>query len=292
MPFHFKKSETSAKAIRRLCRERLRAARKCLRRGDRPGSVHGARKEIKKLRAALRLVRAGIGRDDYRKVAKTLRRAADCLAASRDAWVTLKAFEKLAGASGSRFAAVKKALRKHCQREDKRFWKNDAVKKSGRRLRKTARRVDALKIPAAGWAAIEPGLRQSYQSGREAFALVRREPSPEHLHAWRKHVKNLWYQLRLLCPSWPAPARALMKQAELLGEMLGDDHDLTLLKQFAAGLRAEEAGEVGALNRLIEARQKKLRAAVLKLGTLVYSEMPAAFCRRLGRHWNAWRNSA
>jgi len=39
------------------------------------------------------------------------------------------------------------------------------------------------------------------------------------------------------------------------------------------------------LDRLAAARQKELRAAALKLGSRLYAETPAAFCRRLAE----WR---
>jgi len=41
------------------------------------------------------------------------------------------------------------------------------------------------------------------------------------------------------------------------------------------------AEELAALARLIQSRQKKLRAAALKLGARLYDEIPAKFCRRL-----------
>ena len=77
MPFRFKKSESPAKAVRRVCRERVGAALGRLRKPGSPAAVHGVRKEIKKLRALFRLVRAEIGRGVYRRRAKALREAAD-----------------------------------------------------------------------------------------------------------------------------------------------------------------------------------------------------------------------
>ena len=206
-------------------------------------AVHDVRKEIKKLRALFRLVRGEISRADYRKVARALREAAARLTAPRDARVMLKAFQKLAGHSARRFAGIEKALRKHCRREARRFQQHDAVALADRILRKTGRGVGGLKIEAAGWAAIEPGLRQNYRRGREAGALARRRPLPENFHAWRKHVKDLWYYFRLLRPAWPAETRAMTDELELLGEQLGDDHDLFLLQQFVAANCAAHAGE-------------------------------------------------
>jgi len=289
MPFRFKKSESPAKGVRRVCRERIGAARERLRQGSHSAAIHDVRREIKKLRAIFRLARWIPDAGRHRKSVKALREAAGYLAAPRDARVMLKAFEKLTGSAARRFVEIEKMLHKHCRRETRRFQKNDFIAAADRILRKIDRRVGNLKIKASGWAAIEPGLKQSYVRGREACELVCRKPLPENFHDWRKHVKNLWYYFQLLRPAWPAEASAYTDELELLGGHLGEDHDLFLLHQFAAEHCAGRAGEVVALNRLIESRQKKLRAAALKLGSRLYAEAPTVICRKLGNYWNSWR---
>jgi CHAD domain-containing protein len=290
MLFHFKKSESPARAVRRVCREHIGEALECLRKSRHSAAIHGVRKEIKKLRAILRLVREGISRGDYRRTKKALHRSADRLAASRDARVMLQAFEQLAGGRAARrFPKILKSLQKYRRRETSRFRDKDSIAVARKNLQKTTRRWARLKIKAAGWAAIEPGLQESYRRGWQACKLARRQPSAEHFHEWRKQVKNFWHQLRLLWPAWPAAARSLTERLEQLGELLGEEHDLALLKQFIAAHCANEAGEAVALNRLIEARQKKLRAAALELGSRLYAETPAMICHRLGIYWNNWR---
>jgi CHAD domain-containing protein len=282
MAFRFYKSESPAKAVRRVCRERVGVALACLRQPGHPEAVHGARKEIKKLRALFRLVRGEISASQYRKVVKALRAAAIRLAATRDARVTLKAFENLNGCPAARFAGIEGVLKKHAHREARRFDQNDAVTRVARLLRKAGRRADHLKITATGWPAIAPGLSRSYQRGREFYRRLRRKPVTEKFHDWRKHVKDLWYYSCLLQPVWVA-AREMRDELELLGEQLGEEHDLLLLQQFVAERCATEAVETNALNGLIDARRKRLRAAALKLGARLYAETPAAFCRRLGK---------
>jgi CHAD domain-containing protein len=289
MPFHFKKSEPLDKGVRRVCREHLGEALKRLRKSRHPAAIHGVRKEIKKLRALLRLVQGGIGRGDYRKTENALCRAADRLAASRDARVMLQVFEQVAGGKTTRrFPKIWEALQKNRRREARRFRGDNSIAAAKKNLRKTDQRWAGLKIKIPGWAAIEPGLRESVLRGRQTCELARRQPSSEHFHEWRKQVKNLWHQLRLLCPAWPA-ASVLTDRLEQLGELLGKEHDLSLLRQFIHDHCADEAGEAAALNQLIEASQKKLRAAALKLGARLYAETPAAVCRRLGNYWNDWR---
>jgi CHAD domain-containing protein len=290
MPFHLKRTEPPARGVRRVCREHIRKARGCLRQVARPATVHGVRKEIKKLRAILRLVQDEQGRDTGRVMSKALRRAADRLAVPRDAQVTLAAFKKLtAPAAVRRFPQIQKALQKKCRRETRRFLSDDSVAVAGKILRKANRRVAGLKIKRAGWKAFEPGLRRGYRCGRLAFKCARREPSPDNFHAWRKQVKNFWYQLRLLCPDWPAAARAMTKKLDRLGELLGDDHDLFLLQRFVAETCAGWPEERDALNQLIESRREKLRTAALKSGTRLYAERPTVLCRRLAKDWSGWR---
>jgi len=132
-------------------------------------------------------------------------------------------------------------------------------------------------------------LKESYRRGQAARELVRRKPLPEHFHDWRKDVKNLWHYFCLLYPAWPAAARKQTDELETLAAYLGDDHDLALLQQFIAEHCAGMEQEAKALNGLIAARQKQLRAAALKLGSRLYAEAPAAFCRRLENYWNTWR---
>jgi CHAD domain-containing protein len=274
MPFRFKKTESPGKAVRRVVRERIGAARDRLRHSNRPAAVHGVRKEIKKLRAVFRLVRDEIGNGIYRKGAKALREAAKRLAPPRDARVRLKAFEELTGRAAGKYSTIHAALKKHAHREARRFQKKNSVARAERLLRKTDRRVDDLKIKSAGWAAMQIGLAESYRRGRAAWELAVRKQLPENFHEWRKHVKDLWYYSCLLQPVRSTSSHAMTDNLELLGEQLGEDHDLFLLQQFLAEQPAEASAEVAELGRLITARQKKLRAAALKLGSRLYADQP------------------
>jgi CHAD domain-containing protein len=285
MPFRFKKSESPAKALRRVCRERVGVALDCLRKPGHPAAVHGARKEIKKLRALFRLVRGEISVGTYRKGVRALRAAADSLAATRDARVMLKAFEKLTGPPAGRYANIEKALKKHAQKEARRFRKNDSVTLAEKMLRKTGRRMGGLKIKLTGWTAIAPGLKQSYERGQAACRLARKKAAPKNFHDWRRHVKDIWFYFCLLRPICPAATQSSADDLERLALHLGEDHDLFLLQEFMAKHCAEHPGEVKKLDRLVAARQKELRAAALKLGSRLYAETPAAFCRRLAE----WR---
>jgi CHAD domain-containing protein len=295
MAFHFKKKESPTKAARRLSRERLGKALAHLQKCDRLETVHSVRKEIKKVRATLGLVCERMDGAVYRKYAKTLRAAAKQLRDPRDAHVRPRTLERLIARFKGRlpahlFPGIKKILRQNCLEQTREFLKGESAAVVDQMLRKMNRHAGDLKVKADGWAAIQRGLKESYQSGWEALAAARQETAPENLHEWRKHVQNLWHQLRLLCPIQPDALRGTAGELKSLSQHLGDDHDLVMLQQFVAHRCARKfPTEVKLLNELIKRRQKELRIAAFALGSRFYAEKPAVFCRRLENYWRTWR---
>jgi CHAD domain-containing protein len=292
MSFRFKKNESLNKAVRRLCRERIAQARRNLKNCKRAEALHNARKEIKKLRAVLRLARGDIGKNIYHEETKALRRAANGLAGARDARVQAMTFENLRAdfqnpLAAKPFEKIGTMLRENCRKQIQRFQKDKPS--VNRVLRKMKQRAGDLKIKAEGWPAIEPGLKQSYRRSRKMFETARQHPLPENFHEWRKRVKDLDYQLRLLRPIQPTTLRVAIAALEKLGELLGDDHDLALLKQFIAHTQKLQNREIAALNDLIDSRQKELRFAAEKIGSHFFAEKPSPFCARLKNYWDHWR---
>jgi CHAD domain-containing protein len=138
--------------------------------------------------------------------------------------------------------------------------------------------------------AIRSGLRESYSRGQNSLAASRQEATPENLHQWRKHVQDLWHQLRLLGPIHPEDLRATTDQLKTLSQYLGDDHDLVMLWQFVHRRCARwHAAEMELLKELIELRRRELQAEAFRLGSQFYEEKPVTFCRRLGNYWRAWK---
>jgi CHAD domain-containing protein len=288
MPFRFKKKESVAKAVRRLCCERLDDALETLDKGARLTAVHHVRKEIKKLRSILRLIRQEIGKNKYGEHTQALRRAANLLTHFRDAQVKLNAFDGLVQHFKRKlptrpFPEIKMAWQKNCRAEERKL--AQAIVPLKGILVTSRERFDDLKIEAKGWKAIAPGLKKVYGRGRDFFETTRQRPVPENFHEWRKRVKNLWHQLRLLCPVQPRSLRKRIDHLEKLGNLLGDDHDLFMLNEFVAS----ECGNVQAFEDLILSRQEKLRSTALKIGGRFYREKPGRFCRRIEDYWKSWR---
>jgi CHAD domain-containing protein len=289
MRFYIKQSESLSRAVRRLCRRRLAVARTRLGRGPRPRAVHDLRRDIKWLRAALRLVEDDVPRRDYRKIKKALHFTAERFSGQRDARVMRRAFEQLTSPASRKFPGMAASLRQHLRAEKRRFAEARALAAADRKLQKARRRLKRMRIDDAGWAGLKTALQASYQNAQLAWQSARQSCSNPAFHQWRKRVKNLWYQLGLLCPAWSAATRGFMDHLEQLGEGLGEDHDLSLLEQFLAGHRHRH--EQRALRRLIAARRRKIREAALKLGGRIFAEASETIGSQWEREWILWRAS-
>jgi CHAD domain-containing protein len=131
-------------------------------------------------------------------------------------------------------------------------------------------------------------LKKIYGRGLTAFETVGRDPSEENFHEWRKRVKDLGHQLSLLCPARPRKLGARTEQLEKLGDLLGDDHDLFMLREFVVKDFRDEPGTV-TFQKLIGEQQERLRSHALDLGRKFYREKPGRFCRRMQGYWKKWR---
>jgi CHAD domain-containing protein len=296
MSLCFKRKEPVPKAIRRLGLERIEHALRCLIDRQHANAIHCARKDIKKIRAVLRLVRANIDKKEFRRLNGLLREAAGHLAPPRDAFVKSETFAKLSSSFKGQLAAgalrhVRCALRNDLNRQRKHFEKNKTATAVEGLLRRTASELNHVKISGEGWNVIQPGVRSAYRQGKRAYRTALENPQAEQFHAWRKRAKDLLYHVTLLRPVWPEPMTAIADRLDALGEYLGDDHDLAVVRRAIETQYAddENAPELTTVQAFIESRQLELRNAALALGARVYAEKPSGFCGRLAAYWQIWR---
>jgi CHAD domain-containing protein len=294
MAFEFKKKESVRKAVKRLGRRRIEKALRDLDHCDRLEAVHEVRKKIKELRALLRLLRPAMTRSDYRSCSKPLRKAAGYLSAARDAQVKVNALERLTRQQGLAprcFRQFKGMLRGECRQQQGELSQSRTRRSVGRLLNKLRDEFPAIRLKHSGWRALSSGIRHSYREGRCRYQLARKNRGPEQLHEWRKRVKDLYYQIGLLCPVRSQQIEGAVAELDRLGERLGDYHDLVLISEACATkhLWKQALEEAKALKPLVAEQQKELRTRALALGASFYEEKPSAFCKRLGQYWKRWR---
>ncbi len=292
--------EEPGEGIRRAARGRVETAVEQLR--DEAGedlatAVHDTRKDMKKLRSLLRLVRDDLGRERYRAESARYREAARLLSGARDAEVKLKTLAALREHYPDEAPPVEQ-LQDALETERDRLAGEADDPEVRERLDEAAEAieeggtdVDAWEFGHGGFDLMRPGLEREYRRGRRALRAVRRDPSAEAVHDWRKRVKDLWYHLRLLHEVWPATMKGAADEAHALSDLLGDHHDLTVLIDDGREQAPDDPG-LGELITLAERRQAELLAEALPMGERLYAEKPRRFGRRVARYWAVSRPSS
>ena len=283
-------------SIRRTAREQLEAAAAELDdadAGDAAGAVHGARKRLKKTRSVLRLARPSLPQSAYRSTNRALRDRGRALSDARDADVLVATAEAL----GARFAgqlpaatfdAVKDALARRAAQQQ--GASRDGLGDHADALRALAGTADPLPVASATPKTVAGALTRAYTDGRAAFRQADREPTADHLHEWRKRVKDLWYEQKLVQDAWPSVLKAQADEAKALSQLLGEDHDLAMLAAALGGdseITAAVAADRDALLELVARRRQELLADARALGRRVYAETPKAYQRRVGGYLKA-----
>jgi CHAD domain-containing protein len=262
-------------------------------------AIHEARKDLKKARAVLRLVRDQLGEEVYQRENARLRDAGRTLSGSRDAVVKVETLDALAERFSGELPESYEPLRE--QLEEERKVSTAAQSGADSEIRRSAAlaaeeiaagraAIEKWAFAKSGWKLLTPGLKRSYGRGRDRFHDVLADPSPVNVHEWRKRVKDLWYHLRLLRDSWPEVLGEMSDQAHLLSDLLGDHHDLGVLAEDAQSRRDLPDREgAAAIVGIIEGRQGELLEAAVPIGERLYADSPKAFVKRLRAYWRAWR---
>lgn len=288
--YELKGDEELAAGLKRVAAGRAERALERLRGDgeDAPDAIHGARKDMKKLRAVLRVSRRALPKQIYREENRRYRDAARALSASRDAEVKLETLDVLVERNGELPREAAETWRQILDRDREAAVNTAHAEAAIGLIEAGPEGVRGWPLEGDSWKLVGGEVRRAYRRGRRAMATAVADPSEQNFHEWRKRGKDLWYQLRLLGPAWSGPLEAAAEEAHRLTDLLGDHHDLAVLR---ADLRERRLGEeeTRALEAAIDGRQEKLADEAFDLGRRLYAEPPKTYTRRLRRYWEAWR---
>lgn len=284
--------EATGAGLHRLLQHHLEAAIAAALTPDQPVAdrIHQTRTRLKRVRALLRFLRKvdpGAARDANR----LLRDAMQPLSALRDGDVRLATFDMLlahfgAGGGTAPATTVRRSLLRVRRHEQ------PSISTVSRRLRAAAtaarrvqrgpllRRAQAVEI-----ADLLTGLRSTCARTRAAFRQARRKASATAFHDWRKRTKDLRYQLRLFRAGWPRVVKTFERELGQVADLLGDEHDLFLLKSALQRLDLRPTVDLNPLLELIVARRAELRREALALGARLFGAPPRATTKLLCRWW-------
>lgn len=295
MAYRIKRKERVSRGIRRILREQLGRAIETAR--DRDGvqeeRVHDVRTRLKRSRAALKLIGGELGKP-ARKTDRRLRNRGRRLARPRDMIVQAHTFRilgtrlqrELPAGLLERMRDVGEQMRRKLDEKDV----EKELRRTARSLRKVRKRLRKLPVKR-GKRAIGRGIVRTYRDARRALVKVQADPTPERFHDWRKQVKLLSNELKIVGRAVPELATRYLDKVEKLGEVLGQVHDLD-----CAAATAERhphwfgsESDVEAVRGLVAEHRVVLEREAFALAAGVFAGRPRDVRELVETGWQSWR---
>jgi CHAD domain-containing protein len=288
MGFKLKLREPLPDGLKRVFREQIDSALELCRHPakQRGVTVHEVRKHLKKVRAAMRLAIPEVGKNRHSREDRCVRKIGQLVSDLRDAQVRLQTLVQLREKTSKRskdspFPRIEELLSLERESFSAAFagWQKQAIPQ----LKRVEARVSKWPLDDLSWKQICGAVVKIYKRGQRCLAGTIDDPDSEKFHAWRKRVKDLWYQLRILQPLNKMVLTEMAHDAKVLGELLGLEHDLSFLWARLEKECSDEAlrDELAQLEKLIRKRGKRLRTNALELGRRFYAEPAKAFAKRI-----------
>ena len=287
MAFRLAEKEVLEDGIRRIAIEQLDKIFLTIdNEKDRNEAVHDVRKRFKKLRAVVRLIRAELGEDSYKTLNTEFRDLAREIAPVRDSYVLLETLDLLKGEEELVESVKERLKEKHSHKKDEILKKEKKLFVIKDQINRFEPSVSEWEVSTNNFSSIKPGIKKVYKRGKRALKILESgKATSADYHDFRKRVKYLWYQIRILRNSWNRALKPVSKELHKLSDILGDDHDLFVLSENLKELDSLTNEEYSRLNKLIISKRKKFQKKSIKLGGLLFTEKPGSFVNRMKRYY-------
>jgi CHAD domain-containing protein len=282
-------------AVQDMARALLAAARRDVAGGrgprassaDQDHAVHEVRKRLKQLRALARLVRPAMGELRYKAESTGYRDLGRRVSAVRDAAaltesVAVHRADLSAALPSSVVDGLEAALARRLARVHATTDIDALLAEVDAGLVASEAGVDDWTLAQEGVAAL--GVEKTWLRGRSAMAAAADGGGGEEFHQWRKRVKAHRTHCRLLAGLGAPLARRVVALTEL-SDLLGEEHDLTVLLGVLASEPLLSDGDTAAVRGWLVGRRSGLRASALACGAPLYAERARDLRRWLAKLW-------
>jgi CYTH domain-containing protein/CHAD domain-containing protein len=243
--------------------------------------VHEARKSLKKVRSALRLLRGVISDEDRQASNVACRDAAAHLSGARDAEVKLETLSGIAGPNGGADGAGNWRVELESEAGAHRGELTpEGLAEIEAAIDGVAREFRGRNVPEST-EQVAGNSGRAYRRGRKAMKQARKSGAAGDFHTWRKRAKDLRYQLEILEPRLPSEFKTTRERAEELADLLGDLHDLDVLAEDLARRNLGEPDRSRLAELIAGARDRQIERC-LELGARTYADKPKRFTNRIG----------
>ncbi|MFB9947422.1 CHAD domain-containing protein [Rhizobium puerariae] len=258
-------------------------------------AIHDARKKFKRVRALYRLVQPD-AREFRRRENARIRDMAMTLSAVRDATALVETVDYLASqaVSAEEMAALAFASKTLTKRRDRiASEEHDLPAKMAAAVdtcREAIGATEGLELdndPRKTAKRLAKAWRKQRLRAHGALSACEEHADAEAYHELRKCGQTYWMHLSLLDDIWPSAMLAKQRQAKELVDLLGHEHDLSVL----TGLVNESPELFGDSDTLalmlgaIIARQQALRHEALEKAEDVFADSPEAESALIALLW-------
>ena len=298
MSFRINPKKSFSEELQRIGTELIDDAISVL--GEQPSgpheAVHDARKKFKRLRALYRFTQKKA--PQFRSAENTrFRDIARSLSAARDAAALVETVTYLQGFSGAQtesdaLASIHRMLSD--RRDGIASHENDLadqIKAAIEGCGEGRKALAKLTLPHDKKSAAKQVMQTWAKQRKKALAALSQcqtDGHEEHFHELRKSGQVYWMHLSLLRPLWPSAMRAKKTEAKRLVDMLGHEHDLSVLSAFAdhEPNLFPDVETLTSLRDAITGRQQTLRQESLELAAQVFKEQPKTESEIIGLLWS------
>ncbi len=284
MRFRLGRNESVGTGIQRICIEQLEHACALLSGGGHdPATLHQARVQLKKLRAALDLGRPAFGRD-AKAESGAIQQVARLLARHREMDALMALLEREARIAGSTdFDFLETSLRLHQIAHSVPGDRARDLEAAHRMLVVIRDRIAALETEERPEGLFLRRFRKRYRVARNGLIQLPARQNGESLHAFRKASKRLLNQARLLAARGGGEFASFQAKLVRLDNLLGRSRDCASLATILRGVPAAEAPLRHGFGLRVRLEQvaDDTRAEAARLGRRIYRRPSRDFLARV-----------
>tara|TARA_R110002020_G_scaffold34066_22_gene103678 strand:+ start:7669 stop:8577 length:909 start_codon:yes stop_codon:yes gene_type:complete len=259
-------------------------------------AIHDARKCFKRLRGLIRLV--GDVAPEFRDNENArVRDIARTLASARDATALVEALDRLivseatAANHDSLFAIHARLAERRDRIAAEETGIEDRIAAAITGCEDGIKALHQLRLPGKrrkATAVLARGAAKNYGRAVSALARAGASSNPDDWHDLRKRIKYHRMHVQLLSTAWPGEMGLRAEIADLAGEALGDDHDLTSLDALIAADPAAIGtdDEIAILRRCMAARSARLHDQVHAIVTNLLKDDRRVVESRIAALWH------
>ncbi|AJY44710.1 CHAD domain-containing protein [Martelella endophytica] len=258
-------------------------------------AIHDARKKFKRVRGLYRLVRPAA--KDFAKAENArIRDLAGALSAGRDATALIECVDYLresvqTGKADMALARLEAGLiaRRAASELSEAELKSHVKDAIGgcRDAIEAVKKFDFADGAKAAGHCIEKAWKRELAHAQVALMTAQAEGEDENFHELRKKSQTYWMFTALASAAWPSALKSKRTEAKALADLLGHEHDLSVLIALLDGPDAPDIGaDILTACRVLAARKRKeLRKRAIKAARKVFGDEAEEEAEILGTLW-------